>query len=109
VIQRFEYTWELAWKLMKDYLSYEGVVLDRLTPAAVIRAAFEAGLITPADIWMSALDARNKMAHVYDIKKFEDVIGKIHDQYMGLFEQLHIWMGAKILQDGGACLSFGRI
>ncbi|MGE0109373.1 MAG: nucleotidyltransferase substrate binding protein [Bdellovibrionales bacterium] len=34
LIQRFKYTWELAWKLLKDYLEHEGIVLDKITPAS---------------------------------------------------------------------------
>ncbi len=45
VIQRFEYTVELAWKTLKDYLESENVVLEQITPRAVIRRAFEAGII----------------------------------------------------------------
>lgn len=44
VIQRFEYTMELAWKTLKDYLESENVVLDQITPRTVIRRAFEAGV-----------------------------------------------------------------
>ena len=90
VIQRFEYTWELAWKVIKDYLEYEGLVLDKITPASVIRAAFNAKTISNGDLWMKALDARNKMSHVYDFKKFEEVIGEIHDHYLSLFDDLHL-------------------
>ena len=65
VIQRFEYTWELAWKVLKDYLENAGVNLPTITPASVIRAAFAAKIIDNGDIWMRALDARNTMAHTY--------------------------------------------
>ncbi len=101
VIQRFEYTWELAWKLIKDYLNHEGLVLDRITPASVIRAAFEAQIITNGDVWMNALDARNKMSHVYNIKKFEEVIQQIHDHYLQIFDDLNFSMMEKAMQEGG--------
>jgi nucleotidyltransferase substrate binding protein (TIGR01987 family) len=92
VIQRFEYTWELAWKLIKDYLEHEGVVLDKITPASVIRAAFEAKIIAKGDVWMLALDARNKMAHSYNFKQFEEVIERIRVSYFNLFDDLHLSM-----------------
>jgi nucleotidyltransferase substrate binding protein (TIGR01987 family) len=92
VIQRFEYSWELAWKLLKDYLEYEGVVLDKITPAAVIRAAFAAKIITQGEQWMQALDARNKMAHTYNLKEFEVTIQAIQSIYLGLFDALHLTM-----------------
>ena len=61
IIQRFEYTWELAWKVLKDYLEYKGVILETITPASVVEAAFVAKIIKQGDIWMLALDTRNKM------------------------------------------------
>jgi len=98
VIQRFEYTWELAWKLIKDYLEHEGVVLDKITPASVIRAAFEAKIITKGEVWMLALDARNKMAHSYNFKHFEEVIERIRISYFNLFDDLHLSMMEKALK-----------
>lgn len=81
IIQRFEYTWELTWKVLKDYLEYRGVILDTVTPAAVIKAAVAANLITNGDVWMNALDSRNKMSHTYDFKKFEKIIIDIEKHY----------------------------
>lgn len=72
VIQRFEFTWELAWKLLKDYLEASGVALETITPAAVIRAGFAAKIIQEGDIWMQALDARNKMSHTYNFKNLRE-------------------------------------
>lgn len=95
-IQRFEYTWELAWKVLKDYLSQEGIVLDKITPATVIRTAFEAKIITKGDLWMKALDARNTMSHVYDSQKFEALIQEIHDHYLPIFQDLHTFLTKNI-------------
>lgn len=92
VIQRFEYTWELAWKVMKDYLDYQGVSLTSVTPRATIRAAFAAQVITDGDLWMQALDARNRMAHTYSRKAFEAAIAEIKSTYLGLFDQLHFFL-----------------
>lgn len=92
MIQRFEYTWELAWKTLKDYLDSEGIVLDKITPASVLRAAFEAKIIHNGEAWMKALDSRNKMSHTYDLKIFESVIQDIRDHYLKLFDDLHLLM-----------------
>lgn len=81
IIQRFEYTWELTWKVLKDYLEYRGIILDTVTPAAVIKAAVAANLITNGDVWMNALDSRNKMSHTYNFKKFEKIIIDIEKHY----------------------------
>jgi nucleotidyltransferase substrate binding protein (TIGR01987 family) len=99
IIQRFEYTWELAWKLLKDYLESSGVVLETITPAAAIKAAFAAKLIDAGDVWMNALDARNKMSHTYDIKVFEKVIDDIRQHYLNLFDALHLSMLEKAIKE----------
>ena len=92
VIQRFEYTWELSWKVLKDYLDSQGIILDKITPASAIREAFEAKIIIDGEGWMKALDARNKMSHTYNLKSFEEVIEDIHDHYLNLFDDLHLSM-----------------
>jgi nucleotidyltransferase substrate binding protein (TIGR01987 family) len=99
VIQRFEYTWELAWKVLKDYLEAQGVVLDTIAPSFVLRAALEAKLITNGDLWMQALDARNKMSHVYNMQKFEDVIQQIQKHYLALLDDLHLSMMERVLSE----------
>ncbi len=89
VIQRFEYTMELAWKTIKDYLESENVVFEQITPRAVIRRAFEAGMIQQGEAWQSALDARNRMSHTYNFEVFEEVIRAIHDTYLAAFSELY--------------------
>jgi nucleotidyltransferase substrate binding protein (TIGR01987 family) len=76
-IQRFEYAFELGWKTMNDFLGGEGALLPVITPATVIRAAFEARLISDGQVWMEALDTRVKMSHTYDFSKFERAIADI--------------------------------
>ncbi len=99
LIQRFEYTWELAWKVLKDYLNHEGLVLDKITPASVIKAAFEAKIISNGDVWMNALDARNKMSHTYNLKKFEEVIADIRSDYLNILDDLYMSMMENILEE----------
>jgi nucleotidyltransferase substrate binding protein (TIGR01987 family) len=89
LVQRFEYSWELAWKLLKDYLDAQGVALETITPASVIRASFGAQLIENGEIWMQALQARNYMAHTYDTKRFEAVMKSIRTDYFPLLHKLH--------------------
>ena len=89
IIQRFEYTWELAWKTLKDYLDFQGLVVESVTPRAVLKAAYGAGIISQGDDWMRALDARNKMSHTYNFKVFEQVIADIRATYLALLDQLY--------------------
>ncbi len=89
IIQRFEYTWELAWKTLKDFMEHQGLILDTITPASTIRTAFAAKIIHNGDIWMQALDTRNKMSHTYNLKQFEKAVLQIEQDYMILFEELY--------------------
>lgn len=95
VIQRFEYTMELAWKTLKDYLESENVVLDQVTPRAVIRRAFEAGIIHRGEAWQNALDARNRMSHTYNFEIFEQVIADLRSTYFAAFDELHEFLLAR--------------
>lgn len=88
-LRRFGYTLELAWKTLKDYLESENVVLDQITPRAVIRRAFEAGIIRQGEAWQNALDARNRMSHTYNFEVFERVIADLRTTYLGAFDELH--------------------
>ncbi len=90
VIQRFEYTWELAWKTLRDYLENQGIVLETVTPHTVIRAAFAAKIIKDGEPWMEALDARNRMSHTYDIDAFEKIIERIEADYLPALEALEM-------------------
>ena len=66
LIQRYEFTVELAWKSMKEYLEDQGLVLERSTPKAVLKEAYAAGVITGEDVWLAILNARNLTSHLYD-------------------------------------------
>ena len=100
LIQRFEYTWELAWKTIKDYLDFQGVSLESVTPRSVIRAAFSANIISRGPDWMAALDARNKMSHTYNFKVFEEVIVDIQNRFLSLFDELYDRLMAASLDAG---------
>jgi nucleotidyltransferase substrate binding protein (TIGR01987 family) len=65
LVQAFEFTYELAWKTMKDYLEFEGfdqIVNSRQT----IRTAFQAGLISEAEKWMEMIEKRNLASYTYN-------------------------------------------
>jgi nucleotidyltransferase substrate binding protein (TIGR01987 family) len=71
VIQRFEFCWELAWKVLKLRLEQVGVVV--LTPRDVFREALEKGLIEDGNTWSEAQRMRNLTSHTYDEKLADQV------------------------------------
>jgi nucleotidyltransferase substrate binding protein (TIGR01987 family) len=92
VIQRFEYSFELAWNTLKDYLVYSGVAFDQITPRSVIKQAFAAKIIKDGQTWMDMLEQRNLMSHTYDSKIFEAVFSNISQHYLVALEQVFTWL-----------------
>jgi len=64
VIQRFEFTTELAWKAVREYLVDQGF-LEINSPKAVMKEAFSYGLIKNDEIWVQILNDRNLTSHIY--------------------------------------------
>ena len=94
-IQRFEYTFELAWKTLKDYLAHQGVTFDQITPRVVIKQAFAAKIIQDGQTWINMLEQRNLMAHTYDSQTFATVFASISEQYLVALEQVFTWLKDK--------------
>lgn len=87
MIQRFEYTQELAWKVLKNYIEYQGG--ERLAGSRdTIRQAFALGIIINADPWFDMLESRNETSHVYDEDTENDVIDKITMTYLPIMLEL---------------------
>jgi nucleotidyltransferase substrate binding protein (TIGR01987 family) len=83
-IQRFEFTFELAWKLTKAILNYNGIEAE--TPRVVIKEAFSAKLIGDGQAWIDMLEDRNKTSHIYDEKQALKIYRKIKDDHARLLE-----------------------
>jgi len=75
VVKRFEYTFELAWKLMRRILEteYDLSESDRLTKKDLFRQAQEVGLISSPEVWFEYLTARNRTSHEYSEDAAEEV------------------------------------
>ena len=98
VIQRFEYTFELAWNTLKDRMEYDGVSLATVTPRNVIREAFQARLIEDGEAWIDMLNDRNLMSHTYDSDRFKQVIGNIIRRYLPILQAMYIRLSEEMLQ-----------
>lgn len=87
-VQRFEYTLELAWKTLKDYLEESGVVLTSITPRQVIKDAFAAKILVDGQVWIDMIDHRNLLSHTYDPVNFEEAVSAIHGRYLSALRQV---------------------
>ncbi|NDY95238.1 nucleotidyltransferase substrate binding protein [Wenzhouxiangella limi] len=80
VIQAFEFCWELAWKLLKDYLQWQGIA-DLAGARDATREAFRQGLIADGQVWMAMLQDRNRTAHTYNEATMLELLGAIRGAY----------------------------
>ncbi len=87
LIQRFEFTTELAWKTCKEQLQEQGFV-EVNGPKPVMREAFSAGLIQEPEIWMSILTDRNRTSHIYDESTAKEISERVMDCYLPEFQKL---------------------
>lgn len=87
-LQRYEFTFELAWKTLKDYLEYNGYIDSLSSPRAIIQLAFQAKIIKNGDIWIQMMLDRNLLSHLYDEEKSREIYNNIKNKYLEQFELL---------------------
>ena len=88
VIQRFEFTYELAWKMLKLKLSAEGIPCN--TPREALQEALRAGYIADGNTWSELQRMRNLTSHTYDETIAEQVDAFIRAKARGLFDALEV-------------------
>ena len=87
LIQSFEFTHELAWKMLKDYLEYQGVN-NIVGSRDASRVAFQNALIQDGEVWMQMIAARNQTSHTYNLKVAQAVVESILNRFYPAFNQL---------------------
>ena len=98
VIQRFEFSFELAWKTLKDYMEEDGVVFATITPRQVLKEAFAAKILKDGQVWIDMLDHRNLLSHTYNLVKFEQAVKSVHDRYLDAFDRLHEFLQEEAME-----------
>lgn len=91
VIQAFEYTHELAWKTLKDFLESRGNT-DIYGSRDATKKAFSLGIVEDGDIWMQMMKSRNLTSHTYDESRADEIISLVKDLYFDQFQKLKIKM-----------------
>ena len=85
LIQRFEFTHELCWNVMKDFLIYDGIQ-NIIGSRSAVREAFNKGLITSGEIWMDMIESRNRTSHTY----IESILTREFEKIINLYYPLMI-------------------
>lgn len=87
VIQAFEYNYELAWNVIKDFYQYQGVTNIQGSRDA-FNLAYERGLIADGEIWMDMIKKRQLTSHTYNQETSEKILAAIVDDYCYQFVTL---------------------
>jgi nucleotidyltransferase substrate binding protein (TIGR01987 family) len=88
LIQSFEYTHELAWNVMKDFLQFEGIQ-NIIGYRIATREAFSKGLISNGQVWMNMIESRNRTVHIYEESILKIEKEKIINNYYPLFVEFY--------------------
>lgn len=87
LIQAFEYTHELAWNVLRDYLLSQGHQAIYGSRDAT-REAFKLELIDDGDCWMDMIRDRNRTSHTYNQETAQAIVGNIRERFFAQFERL---------------------
>ncbi|MFM9102136.1 MAG: nucleotidyltransferase substrate binding protein [Cyanobium sp.] len=87
LIQGFEFTHELAWNLLKDYLQHQGI--QGITGSRdATRQAYQTDLIADGDTWMAMIKARNQSSYTYNLEQAQQIADEVIDRYIAAFAAL---------------------
>lgn len=87
LVQSFEFTFELAWKTLKDYLELQETSTQ--SPRDAIKAAFASNLITDGHLWIQMLDKTNELTHTYNDAQAKRAVDMIRNNYYSGIEQVY--------------------
>lgn len=88
LIQRFEFTYELTHKTLKEFMKYLGVTLENSFPRTIFKKAYVNNLISDDKVWISLLEDRNSTSHIYNEAMSDEIANRIVKQYVNAIGEL---------------------
>lgn len=98
LIQGFEFTHELAWNVLKDYLEEQGFV-GIIGSKNATREAFKNALVADGEVWMDMIKARNLTSHAYSTKIAQEIATDILRRFYPAFNALAVTFNALMTKD----------
>ncbi|MGL5617375.1 MAG: nucleotidyltransferase substrate binding protein [Sarcina sp.] len=87
IIQLFEVSFELSWKVLKDYLEADGYLVK--SPRETLKQAFQIGIIENGHVWIDALASRNLTTYTYDEEFANKMLKEIVKVYIPEIDKLY--------------------
>ncbi|KAI3349118.1 nucleotidyltransferase [Clostridium botulinum] len=88
LIQRFEFTYELTHKTLKDVMKYLGVTLENSFPRTIYKKAYVNNLISDDKVWINLLEDRNSTSHIYNESLSDEIANRIVTYYVKAIGEL---------------------
>lgn len=88
LIQRFEFTYELTHKTLKEFMKYLGVTLENSFPRTIYKKAYVNNLISDDSVWINLLEDRNCTSHIYNESLVDEIAKRIVDKYVDAIGEL---------------------
>lgn len=88
LIQRFEFTYELTHKTLKEFMKYLGVTLENSFPRTIYKKAYVNNLISDDKVWINLLEDRNSTSHIYNEALADEIAHRIVTQYVKAIGEL---------------------
>jgi nucleotidyltransferase substrate binding protein (TIGR01987 family) len=95
LIQAFEFTHELGWNVLKDFLEFKGIT-GLIGSRDASRSAFKNSLVADGEAWMDMIKARNQTSHTYNLNVANEVAQVILKRFYPAFEALHQSLSARL-------------
>jgi nucleotidyltransferase substrate binding protein (TIGR01987 family) len=87
LVQAFEFTYELAWNTLKDFLEYQGIS-EVVGSRDAFRKAFSAGLVSDGAVWMRMIESRNRTTHTYNESTAREIADDVRNAFIIAFCEL---------------------
>lgn len=97
LVKAFEFTYELAWNTLKDFLEYQGFT-DIIGSRDTIRTAFQESLLTDGHLWMRMIESRNKTSHTYNEETVRDIVQDVRTYFYPAFCELEAVLQVRLLK-----------
>lgn len=88
LIQRFEFTYELTHKTLKEFMKYLGVTLENSFPRTIFKKAYVNNLISDDKVWINLLEDRNSKLHIYNENMSNEIADRIVNKYVDAIGEL---------------------
>lgn len=88
LIQRFEFTYELTHKTLREFMKYLGVTLENSFPRTIFKKAYVNNLISDDKVWINLLEDRNSTSHIYSENLAKEIADRIKNQYVDAINEL---------------------